>query len=533
MIKIKKYGFEFFLFLLILISRLPFVSKILYSWDAIQLSLAFKHFDLAQHQPHPPGYILYVGLGKIFNFIFHNANSAYLTISIIVSILTVIIFYNFLKLLFNNQKFSFLISLLLIFNPYFWFYGEVASTYIFDALFSISFAYLTLLIIKEKKPVYLYFFTFFLAISGGFRQSLLFLFFPLWVFALIILLKNKKINYKQILINIVLGVFSLLIWFLPLIYLSGGWTAYWRATNWQLSHASQETSIFSGVAWRNIFISFRHIIKITLVILNICLFIPLLLFGTKKIINIKKNFTGQIFYLFLIWLSPSYFVYIFIHFGNSGYLMTSALGLLIIFCAPLYVFFQNNAFSKKNIYSLLIIINIFSFLFIDSQFVKQNSHLNFLHSEYTYQNILNFDQKIKLFTKKIKEYDPQKTILITENGFQYQPINSEKWLPSTYKYFRHIEYYLPEYNLYEIFWSDPLRYFHIKDYSSLKINYSNQIKISADIDKIIIISDNIDQRFIEQSLIQKIKLNEDTNLFLIDFNNKKEIEYYKYKFIKD
>ncbi|HPL95280.1 MAG TPA: glycosyltransferase family 39 protein [bacterium] len=297
MIKINKYKVEFFLFLLTLISRLPFVSKILYSWDAVQLSLALKHFDLAQHQPHPPGYILYVALGKIFNFIFFNVNTAYVILSIIISALAVIIFYNFLKLLLDDQKSSFFISLILIFNPYFWFYGEVASTYIFDALFSIIFAYLTLLIIKENKLKYFYLFTCFLAVSGGFRQSLLFLFFPLWIYALIILLKNNKISLKQIFINIGLGISFVLIWFLPLIYLSDGWTTYWQVTNWQLSHASQETSIFYGVAWKNIFINLRHIIKITFISLNVCLLVPLLLFCSKIKNNFNKNFNYQIIYL--------------------------------------------------------------------------------------------------------------------------------------------------------------------------------------------------------------------------------------------
>ena len=49
----KEYRFEFLLSFLVVISRIPFVSKILYSWDAVQLSLAIKDFNLEQHQPHP------------------------------------------------------------------------------------------------------------------------------------------------------------------------------------------------------------------------------------------------------------------------------------------------------------------------------------------------------------------------------------------------------------------------------------------------------------------------------------------------
>ena len=100
----KKYKTEILFFFLILISRIPFASKILYSWDAVQLSLALDNFNLQQHQPHPPGYILYVGLGKIFNLFFNNPNFSYVLISIIASFFTVLFFYYFIKLLFEDKK---------------------------------------------------------------------------------------------------------------------------------------------------------------------------------------------------------------------------------------------------------------------------------------------------------------------------------------------------------------------------------------------------------------------------------------------
>ncbi|HPL95281.1 MAG TPA: hypothetical protein PLF15_00665 [bacterium] len=205
-----------------------------------------------------------------------------------------------------------------------------------------------------------------------------------------------------------------------------------------------------------------------------------------------------------------------------------------MFCAPLHFVFNNKTFFKKIVYSLIIIISVSSFLFFDSNFIIPNKYLNFLSHEYNYHFILNFDKKIELLVKKIREYDAQKTILVVENGFKYRPVNlSGEWRASTYKYFRHIEYYLPDYKLYEIFWNEPLRYFYLSNYSPLKINYSNKIKINADVDKMIIISDNIDQDFIKESLIQELSLDDNIKLFIIDFANKKEIRYYKYEFIKE
>lgn len=37
-------------------------------WDEIQLRFGMERFDLAWHQPHPPGYVLFVLFGKLFSF---------------------------------------------------------------------------------------------------------------------------------------------------------------------------------------------------------------------------------------------------------------------------------------------------------------------------------------------------------------------------------------------------------------------------------------------------------------------------------
>src|SRR4030067_1070858 len=56
---------------LTLLSRWPYRARMLYNWDAVQFALALKEYDVAKHQPHPPGYILYVGLGRLLNSFLH------------------------------------------------------------------------------------------------------------------------------------------------------------------------------------------------------------------------------------------------------------------------------------------------------------------------------------------------------------------------------------------------------------------------------------------------------------------------------
>ena len=46
--------------LITILSRIPFRSRYLFSWDSANFALALEHYNVAFHQPQPPGYPLYV-----------------------------------------------------------------------------------------------------------------------------------------------------------------------------------------------------------------------------------------------------------------------------------------------------------------------------------------------------------------------------------------------------------------------------------------------------------------------------------------
>src|SRR5579862_3831532 len=67
------------------LSRFLFRSRYLYDIDSVNYALALDRFDPAVHQPHPPGYFLYVCLGRISRLVFHDANAALVVLSIVAS----------------------------------------------------------------------------------------------------------------------------------------------------------------------------------------------------------------------------------------------------------------------------------------------------------------------------------------------------------------------------------------------------------------------------------------------------------------
>src|SRR5438093_11922335 len=63
--------------------RLPFTSRFLYSQDSVQFALALEKYDVYLHQPHPPGYFLYVMAGELINHFTRHANPALVVICLL------------------------------------------------------------------------------------------------------------------------------------------------------------------------------------------------------------------------------------------------------------------------------------------------------------------------------------------------------------------------------------------------------------------------------------------------------------------
>src|SRR5688500_16079301 len=78
---------------LTVVSRLPYRARMLYNWDAVQLALALNEYDVVKHQPHPPGYILYVALGRLVNHWLRDPAAAYVVLAVVFSGLTTFVVY--------------------------------------------------------------------------------------------------------------------------------------------------------------------------------------------------------------------------------------------------------------------------------------------------------------------------------------------------------------------------------------------------------------------------------------------------------
>jgi hypothetical protein len=301
----------FFLGCAVAASRFAFRSRYLYDLDSVNFALGIGRFDPRTHQPHPPGYFLYVCLGRLVNFLVHDANLALVLVSIAAGIGSVVLIY-LLALEWFGERAAIFAGLLFLFSPLAWFHGTVALTYGVEAFFSALMGYLCWRIDRGKTNFILPT-AILLGISAGVRPSSLLFLAPLYLYSL------RHAAVKKILLGVTALGLTLVAWFLPMIWASGGFDAYFGAlvSLWRLV-PSRDTVFNSSPA--------TSIARACVIV-----FIGFLCFGAALPALVgtryksapadpaKKRFTA-------VWMMPAlcFFTFIFLKFVNSGYLLLLA-----------------------------------------------------------------------------------------------------------------------------------------------------------------------------------------------------------------
>ena len=305
--------------LLIVITRIPFVSKYLYEWDSVNYALGFENFDIVHHQPHPPGYILYIGLGRVINTIFNDPNATMIFISIVFSIITVILIYFLAKQMFSRQ-FAIIAALLLVFNPLFWYYGEISTIYPTQAFLATTVAYLSYQVFRGREKFF-YPSIIALGLAGGFRQDLIIYMFPLWFFCAF----YHKRDPNRLLKAIIVLIPSVLVWVIPTMIFSGGYEQYSQASSTLYKIAFPRASILFGstitnkltavgsyVTWLGLALTYSGIIIMAL-------FTKYVGKGPKHIF--RENMRDYRVIFLVLWFLPASIMYLLIHIAKPGYML--------------------------------------------------------------------------------------------------------------------------------------------------------------------------------------------------------------------
>ena len=406
-------------FIITIITRIPFTSKYLYHWDSVQFALALEKYDITVHQPHPPGYFLYVMLGKFINLFIEDANTVFITISIFFSGLAVVAIFYLGKEMFD-QKTGIFAALIALTSPNLWFHGEVALTYVVEAFFSSFVALLCWRILKGEHK-YLWLSVIALGIAGGIRQNTVVFLLPLWLFSV------KGVPLKKIIASLGLLGIICLCWFVPMVWMTGGWNAYNEALRELWLFNTGHISVFEQ-GWTTFKIFSMALLVFVIYGVGAGIFIlGLALYSVirnRKLLLLDRQKT-----LFsLIWITPSvlFYLLIFIHYANPGYVLIFLPSLLLLTAASIYFIGSNlKRFVRKDLT-----------LFIASIIIVINTTTFFVYNLASYKEIRIRDRDLSIMFDGIKSFNPANTAIFIA--------------PYIFCGFRHIMYYLPEYRVYSV-----------------------------------------------------------------------------------
>jgi hypothetical protein len=316
------------LFVLTLATRVPFMSGQLWAWDSVLYARALEngfHVDyvVAGQRPHPPGYLLYVATAAVARQVTGDSNSALVLVSMLASAFAAAALFLFARR-FSSDRSAALVALAFALSPVVWLYSEVAYPYTLLGLLSIVLAGLFMHARGRGTMAALIASAAFGAIAG-FRQDLLPIFAPLWLWMVWPLPWRGRTGAAAM---VSLGC---VVWLVPTAALSGGLLSYLGALFRQTDFVRATYSVFAqglpalginlgttlyAVAW-GLGVFALPVLAIT--VLHAYRAIP------RGGIHVEHRHAALI-----AWIVPGFLFYVTVHIGDPGYVLSILPGLYVI-----------------------------------------------------------------------------------------------------------------------------------------------------------------------------------------------------------
>jgi len=435
---------------LTVLSRLPFRARMLYNWDAVQFALALREYDVVKHQPHPPGYILYVGLGRIVNAWLHDPTAAYVLLAVAFSGLTTFVVYLLARAVYDRATALVAASVLAV-SPLFWFYGSVGLTYAGEAFAASVVAWFAYGALTGHVPS-LYWGALAVGLTGGMRQSVLVLLLPLWLGSALLGIRSRR----RVAIAGGILLASVLAWLLPMLWLTGGPAAYVGASTQLYGSMLLPTSVLGG-SLEVTLAQARYLLESTLVGLG-----PLGLVALALPAYARGMGWNRPEWFLLGWMVPPIIFYMLIHFGQAGYVLTFLPALVILLSRVLawVVAAGSERLRRPNWRWALTTATLLPLVLINTGFFVSARPLprefnnrggdgwvwrardefhDWIMSR-TAAALREHEAVIRTYVETIRAvYDPSDTALVTELGN-----------PRSYPWLRHAMFYMPEYPTYQV-----------------------------------------------------------------------------------
>lgn len=307
--------------MLVVATRWPFRSQYLFNWDAANFALATRHFDVTLHQPHPPGYPYFVGLGTLVSLVVGDANAALVAVSVLLETLAVASLYLLGARLFGHRA-GLAVGLLLGASVTFWSYGELALAYPALAAFSTLVAYFAYRCVVQGDDLLLPCAVAY-GVGSGFRPDLALFLLPL------LLASCYRRPAGKAVLALAVGVGGVLLWLLPVMALSGGPSGYGEVSWAYIGTDVVERYAPAAQGLAGLAVNLRDTGQYLLHALYAEA--PVVAGGILLLLRRRPHRDEWATYLFLLgWMAPMAAFYVFVHIGDPGYIFSMLPALLLL-----------------------------------------------------------------------------------------------------------------------------------------------------------------------------------------------------------
>lgn len=426
------------IFLGFLMLRLPFRSHYPVNWDAVQLALGTQSFDLVHHQPHPPGYIGFIGLGWLMNHITDDPNASLTILSMIAGSLAPALLFLF-AMRFMSRGYALVTGVLFGLSPLVWYYSEVALTYAGEAAAGIAFLAFAHRALKQVSARDFLIATILLSLLGSLRQSAMLFLIPVWLYVVWQFPWRVRIRSA-----VTLGIASLL-WIVPLLWLSGGPGTYMRESR-ALANVIGASALSLDVDGLQMNVSYVAAGILIGVNVGLLIVIAAYLAGARPLKTLDRK--DKLF--FLLWVLPAIVTFILGHTGQLGYVLLLLPALFLLVGVSLEGLSTITRLARVNLRRPLLLTsvaifaaaNTFGFLELPGEaYARYQTQSSALESN-TARSLRQYDLETsdahwRSLAELISRYDPETTVVLTTVGGAR--ISGS---------FRHVSYLLPDYRVY-------------------------------------------------------------------------------------
>lgn len=486
MSRLDDRGIATLLALMAIAVRLPFRAEFLVNWDAVNFALGINSFDLATHQPHPPGYLGWVVIGRVATWITSDPNAAMTLLSAAAGAIATALVY-FLARRFVDRRAATVVALLFSTAPLIWYYSVVALSYMTTGAVALALLLALLKAVQDRSGRALLVASALLPLIGAMRPTDQAMLFPAWAVVVCSFGWSTRLRATAL-----MGTLSLL-WVGPLLWISGGPGAFAGQGSAVADLAGSRTWVFGG-----------NLAGIGQNLGMVASGLVLGLFGGLVVLLLARSTGIRPFAglptderrLLATWVAPPLAVYLLLHTGQLGYVIL----LLPVFyvgvarALPLVPdALRDSAATRRRsrvtgwlrrptapIVAMLV-VNTVAFLLLPAAGLRvlelstaaaapsdeeTPSHPASLDRTRQYDVAAN-DQHWRAVVGLIDRFDPRTTAVVTET--------------SSGGSFRHLSYYAKDHNLYGFGWDrrgDLGFLFHALDrkttYSVEKLSYASE-----------------------------------------------------------